>query len=39
MNNSPIIHKFFKAFTNHKKKTKRVIVLDVELRLKYRDHP
>ena len=35
MINNPIIHKFFKDFTNHRKKTNRVVVLAVDLSQKF----
>ena len=35
MINNPIIYKFFKDFTNHRKKTNRVVVLAVDLSQKF----
>ena len=31
MINNPIVYKFFKDFTNHRKKTKRVVVFSCDL--------
>ena len=35
MINNPIIYKFFKDFTNHRKKTNRTVVLAVDLSLTF----